>query len=50
MVKHAPVPVEIDYPSSDGLPLAESDFQFDPLTYARGLGSGSGRPAPGETG
>ena len=35
MVKHAPVPVEIDYPSSDGLPLAESDFQFDPLAYAR---------------
>ena len=35
MVKHAPVPVEIDYPSSDGMPLAESDFQFDPLTYAR---------------
>ena len=35
MVKDAPVPVEIDYPSSNGLPLAESDFQFDPLTYAR---------------
>ena len=26
---------EIDYPDSDGKPLAESDFQFDPLTYAR---------------
>ena len=35
MVKHAPVPVEIGYPSSDGMPLAESDFQFDPLAYAR---------------
>ena len=35
MAKDAPVPVEIDYPSSDGMPLAESDFQFDPLTYAR---------------
>ena len=35
MEKDAPVPVEIDYPSSDGLPLAESDFQFDPLAYAR---------------
>ncbi len=35
MERDAPVPVEIDYPSSDGMPLAESDFQFDPLTYAR---------------
>jgi hypothetical protein len=24
----------IDYPSDDGLPMAESDFQRKPLTYA----------------
>ena len=24
----------IDYPSSDGKPMAESDFQRKPLTYA----------------
>ena len=31
----APVaPVEIDYPSSDGEPLAESYFQLIPLVYA----------------
>ena len=35
MVKHALVPVDIDYPSTDGMPLAETDFQFDPLAYAR---------------
>ena len=29
-------PAEIDYPSSDGKPLAESDFQFTPIAYARG--------------
>ena len=28
-------PVRIDYPSSDGKPVAESDFQFTPLAYAR---------------
>ena len=28
-------PVRIDYPSSDGKPMAESDFQFTPLAYAR---------------
>ena len=28
-------PVTIDYPSSDGKPVAESDFQFTPLSYAR---------------
>ncbi len=28
-------PVTIDYPSSDGKPVAESDFQFTPLAYAR---------------
>ena len=35
MAKRALSPAEIDYPDSDGKPLAESDFQFDPLTYAR---------------
>ena len=35
MARRARFPVEIDYPDSDGRPLAESDFQFDPLTYAR---------------
>ena len=35
MAKQALFPAEIDYPDSDGKPLAESDFQFDPLTYAR---------------
>ena len=30
----APVEVE-DYPSSDGKPVAESDFQFTPIAYAR---------------
>ncbi len=29
-----PVAVEIDYPESDGEPMAESDFQRKPLTYA----------------
>ena len=29
------VPVAVDYPSSDGRPVAESDFQFTPLSYAR---------------
>lgn len=28
-------PVVVEYPSSDGEPLAESDFQFTPLTYVR---------------
>lgn len=27
-------PIQIEYPSSDGLPLAESDFQLNPLIYA----------------
>lgn len=35
MAKQVLFPAEIDYPDSDGKPLAESDFQFDPLTYAR---------------
>jgi len=35
MVKQLLFPAEIEYPDSDGKPLAESDFQFDPLTYAR---------------
>ncbi|MDE0448973.1 MAG: hypothetical protein OXH96_20095 [Spirochaetaceae bacterium] len=28
------VPAKVDYPSSDGKPMAESDFQRTPLTYA----------------
>ena len=28
-------PVEVDYPSSDGKPVAESDYQFTPIAYAR---------------
>ncbi len=27
-------PAKVDYPSSDGRPMAESDFQRTPLTYA----------------
>ena len=30
----APVAVAVDYPSSDGKPMAESDFQLIPLIYA----------------
>ncbi len=28
-------PVAVEYPDSDGKPLAESDFQFGYLAYAR---------------
>ena len=28
-------PAAVDYPSSDGRPMAESDFQLTPLSYAR---------------
>ena len=28
-------PATVDYPSSDGSPVAESDFQLTPITYAR---------------
>ena len=28
-------PATVDYPSSDGTPVAESDFQLTPLAYAR---------------
>ena len=28
-------PVAVEYPSSDGKPVAESDFQFTPIAYAR---------------
>ncbi len=31
----APVKRKLDYPSSDGKPVAESDYQLTPLTYAR---------------
>ena len=30
----APVAATVDYPSSDGRPMAESDFQLHPLIYA----------------
>ena len=30
----APVKRKLDYPSSDGKPVAESDYQLTPLTYA----------------
>ena len=28
-------PAAVDYPSSDGSPVAESDLQLTPITYAR---------------
>ena len=28
-------PAAVDYPSSDGSPVAESDFQLTPILYAR---------------
>ena len=34
MPRPTPTPVAIAYPDSDGLPMAESDFQRDPLIYA----------------
>ena len=34
MTSPVPAPVKIDYPSSDGKPMAESDHQRIPLTYA----------------
>ena len=34
-VRHPPPPA-IDYPESNGLPLAETRFQYDSLTYAAG--------------
>jgi Uma2 family endonuclease len=33
VVYEAPAPTKIEYPNSDGLPLAESDFQRDVLIY-----------------
>ena len=35
MAVSVPAVVDVDYPSSDGKPLAESDFQATPITYAR---------------
>ena len=35
MASSAVAPVAVDYPSSDGKPVAESDFQFTPIAYAR---------------
>ena len=34
MNRPAPIPAAIDYPCSDGRPMAESDFQLKPLVYA----------------
>ena len=34
MASSVPAPAPVDYPSSDGKPVAESDHQFIPLTYA----------------
>lgn len=34
LVNFAPPRGVIDYPETDGLPMAESDFQRIPLTYA----------------
>ena len=28
------IPAAVDYPCSDGRPMAESDFQLEPLVYA----------------
>ena len=34
MNRPAPIPAAVDYPCSDGRPMAESDFQLKPLVYA----------------
>ena len=34
MNRPAPIPATVDYPCSDGQPMAESDFQLEPLVYA----------------
>lgn len=34
MVRAGELSTEIEYPSEDGKPMAESDFQLRPLTYA----------------
>ena len=35
MSSSVPAPAEIEYPSADGKPVAESDFQLNSLIYAR---------------
>ena len=35
MARSVLVPAAVEYPSSDGTPVAESDFQLTPLAYAR---------------
>ena len=35
MASSVVAPVAVEYPSSDGKPVAESDFQFTPIAYAR---------------
>ena len=34
MNRPAPIPATVDYPCSDGRPMAESEFQLKPLVYA----------------
>ena len=34
MNRPVPIPAAVDYPCSDGRPMAESDFQLEPLVYA----------------
>ena len=34
MNRPAPIPATVDYPCSDGRPMAESGFQIKPLVYA----------------
>ena len=34
MTRPPTVPATVDYPCSDGRPIAESDFQLEPLVYA----------------
>ena len=34
MARTAVVPETIDYPESDGVPMAENDFQLRTMTYA----------------
>ena len=35
MARSVLVPAAVEYPSSDGTPVAESDFQLTPVAYAR---------------
>jgi hypothetical protein len=33
-ISSSPPRAHVDYPNGDGQPMAESDFQREPLTYA----------------